>query len=173
VILYLGEREFFDYLTSQNIPVIFSNTLTNADKLVVCEYSEQAVRLIKEAMLINIPVLGVLDGFQSVISAFDGKCEEITCAEGKQEFAVIDTTVSIYQNLETVIKICRGKPVGVLESLLPAELDPITRSDNCDILAVNNLIAPGKHGNIFGVNYYLSSGLTPDAQIIINNFFNL
>jgi len=173
VILYLGERETFDYLSSLGIHAVFSNSLSNAEKVIVTEFSEDAIRIIKEALLINIPVLGILDGFQSVVSAFDGKCEEINCAEGRQEFAVIDINVPIFKDLETVIKICRGKPVGLLESSLPKDLDIISRSNEGDILAVSNLIAPEKHGNIYGINYYLASGLTPDAEKIINNFINL
>ncbi|MDD6734925.1 MAG: hypothetical protein PUE13_01275, partial [Clostridiales bacterium] len=73
MIIYMGERGIFEYLVSLDIPVIFSSTLTQAEKVIVTEYSEQAVRLIKEAVLVNIPVLGILDGFQSVIKAFDGR----------------------------------------------------------------------------------------------------
>ena len=120
--------------------------------------------------MINIPVLGILDGTKSIIKAFDGRFEEIDCAEGKQEFTVIDTSVPIFEGLETVIKICRGKPFGILETVMPKELDVISRSENGDILAVANLIAQNKHGNIFGLNYYLASELTPDAKKIIKNF---
>lgn len=173
MIHYMGERGIFDYLAGIGIPVIFSNNLSQAEKIIVTEYSDLAVRLIREAHLINIPVLGILDGFRSVIKAFDGKCEEIECAEGKQEWAIIDTSAPIYSGLETAIKICRGKPYGVLETVMPQELDCISRSDEGEIIAVANLIAPNKHGNIFGLNYYIASGLTPDAEKIISNFINL
>lgn len=173
MIIYMGERGIFDYLVSLDIPVIYSGTLTNAEKLIVTEYSDQAVRLIREAVLVNIPVLGMLDGFQSVVKAFDGRCTEIECAEGKQEWAVIDTNAPIYSGLETSIKICRGKPITLLETVMPAELDCISRSEEGEILAVCNTIAPGKHGNVYGLNYYLASGLTPDAEKIVNNFINI
>ncbi|MDD6213804.1 MAG: hypothetical protein PUB42_01245 [Firmicutes bacterium] len=173
MVLYMGEREIFDYLAAMSVPVIFSSTISQAEKIIITEYSDQAVRLIREAMLINVPVLGILDGFRSVVSAFGGRCEDIECAEGKQEWAVADTSVPIYKNLETTIRICRGKPVGVVETILPKELDCITRSDSGDILAVCNLIAPSKHGNIYGINYYIASDLTPDAEKIINNFLNI
>lgn len=173
MIIYVGERGVFDYLVSLDIPVIFSGTLTNAEKLIVSEYSEQAVRMIREAVLVNIPVLGILDGFQSVVKAFDGRCTEIECAEGKQEWAVVDTSVPIYSGLETTIKICRGKPITLLETVMPAELDCISRSSEGEAIAVCNLIAPGKHGNVYGLNYYLASGLTPDAESIVKNFINI
>ena len=173
MIVYAGERGTFDYLANLGIPVIFSGTLSHAEKLIVTEYSDHAIRLIREAILVNVPILGLLDGFLSIIKAFDGRCEEIDCAEGKQEWAVVDTSCAIYESLPTTIKICRGKPLGVLETVLPKELDCITRSQEGEILAVCNLISPEKHGNIFGLNYYLASGLTPDAEIIINNFINL
>ena len=173
MVLYLGERGIFDYLLSLNVNAVFGNTLSNIDRVIISEYSDQAVRLIKEAILVNIPVLGILDGFQSVIKAFDGRCEEIECAEGKQEFAVIDPSASIYGGLETVIKICRGRPVNVLETVMPGELEVITRSEKGEILAVCNLIAPGKQGNIFGLNYYVASELTPDSRKIIKNFMSI
>lgn len=173
MIHYMGERGMFDYFAGIGVPIIFSNNLAQAEKVIVTEYSDRAVRLIREALLVNIPVLGILDGFKSVIKVFDGRCEEIECAEGKQEWAVIDTTVPIYRGLETSIRICRGKPYGVLETVMPEELDCISRSDEGDIIAVCNLIAPSKHGNIFGLNYYIASGLTPDAEKIIANFINL
>ncbi len=173
MIIYAGERGTFDYLAGLGIPIIFSGTLSQAEKLIVTEYSDQAVRLIREAILVNIPVLGLLDGFLSIIKAFDGRYEEIECSEGKQEWAVVDTSCSIYQGLPTTIKICRGKPLGILETVLPKELDPITRSNEGEIIAVCNLIAPEKRGNVFGLNFYLASGLTPDAEKIINNFINL
>lgn len=169
----MGDRPQFDYLLSLNAPVTFSNNLSEADKIIITEYSEQAVRTIREAILINIPVLAILDGFKSVVQAFGGRCEDIECAEGKQETAIIDTNVPIYKGLETVVKICRGRPFGILEAVMPQELDVITRSGNGDILAVSNLIAPHKHGNIFGLNYYIASELTPCAKYIIKNFLEL
>lgn len=173
MIIYAGERGTFDYLAGLGIPVLFSSTISQAKKLIVTEYSDHAVRLVREAILVNIPVLGLLDGFLSIIKAFDGRFEDIECAEGKQEWAVVDTSCSIYEGLPTTIKICRGKPHGVLETVLPKELDCITRSQEGEILAVCNLIAPEKRGNVFGLNYYLASGLTPDSEKIINNFINL
>ncbi len=173
MILYMGERGIFDYLVQLGIPVIYSSTLAQAEKVIITEYSDQAVRLIREAHLVNVPVLAILDGFNSVIKAFDGRCEEIECAEGKQEWAVIDTSVPIYNGLETAIRICRGKPYGVIETVMPKELDCISRSDEGEIIAVCNLITPEKHGNIYGLNYYIASGLTPDAEKIVTNFINL
>ena len=76
-------------------------------------------------------------------------------------------------NLETTIKICRGKPIGILEAVIPPELDCISRSKEGEIISVANLIAPQKHGNVYGLNYYITSGLTPDAEKIINNFLSL
>ena len=173
MILYMGERPLFDFLLSQSVPVAYSNNLSGAEKVIISEYTDRAVRAVKEAHLINIPVLGILDGAKSVITAFDGRFEDIDCAEGRQEFAVIDTDLPIFRGLETVIKICRGKPIGILETVFPNTLDAISRSGNGDILAVCNLIAPGMHGNIYGLNFYIASELTPDAKKIIRNFIEL
>lgn len=173
MILYMGDRPQFDYLLSINAPVTYSNNLSEAEKIIITEYSEQAVRTISEALLINIPILAVLDGFKSLVQAFGGRCEDIKCAEGKQEIAVIDTDAPIFGGLETVVKICRGKPFGILETVMPKELDVIARSGNGEILAVSNLIAPDKCGNVFGINFYIASELTPCAKNIIKNFLDL
>ena len=169
----MGERALFDYLLSLNIPVSYSNNVSGAERIIISEYSDNAVRIVKEALLVNIPVLGILDGTKSIVSAFGGKCEDIECAEGRQEFAVVDTDVPIFKGLETVIKICRGKPFGILETVMPSELDAVSRSGNGDILAVCNLITPERHGNIYGINYYFASELTPDAKKIIKNFLTV
>ena len=173
MILYMGERPLFDYLLSLSVPVAYSNNLSGAEKVIVSEYTERAVRVIKEAHLINIPVLGILDGVKSIIAAFDCRFEDIECAEGRQEFAVIDTDIPIFSGLETVIKICRGKPFGILETAVPSKLDAIARAGNGDILAVCDLIAPSMHGNVYGLNFYMASELTPDAKAIIKNFLEL
>ena len=173
MVIYMGDRGTFDYLAGLSIPIIFSGNLSDAEKLIVTEYSDQAVRLVREAILVNVPVLGILDGFQSIVKAFDGQCEEIECAEGKQEWAVVDTSVPLFHGLETTIKICRGKPIGILETVMPQELDCISRSKEGEIIAISNLISPGKHGNIYGINCYISSELTPDAEKIVANFLNL
>lgn len=173
MILYMGDLPQFDYLLSLNAPVAYSNNLSEAEKVIITEYSEQAVRTISEALLINIPILAVLDGFKSLVQAFGGRCEDIKCAEGKQEFAVIDDNSPIFKGLETTVKICRGKPVGILEAVMPKELDVIARSGNGEILAVSNLIADGKCGNAFGINFYIASELTPCAKDIIKNFLDL
>ena len=173
MILYMGERPLFDYLLSQSAPVSYSNNLSGAEKVIISEYTDRAVRTVKEAHLINIPVLGILDGVKSIITAFDGRFEDIECAEGRQEYTVIDTGIPIFRGLETVIKICRGKPIGILETLTPSKLDPISRSGNGDVLAICNLIAPDIHGNVYGLNFYMTSELTPDAKTIIKNFIEL
>lgn len=169
----MGERPLFDYLLSQSAPVSYSNNLSDADKVIVSEYTERAVRAVKEAVLINIPVLGILDGVKSIITAFDCRFQDIECAEGRQEFAVVDTETPIFHGLETVIKICRGKPFGIVETAAPSAFDAISRAGNGDIVAICNLIAPGMHGNVYGLNFYLASELTPDAKTIIKNFLEL
>ena len=173
MVLYIGERPLFDYLLSQSVPVSYSSDLSGAEKVIVTEYTERAVRIIKEAHLINIPVLGILDGVRSIITAFDCRFEDIECAEGRQEFAVIDTSIPIFRGLETVIKICRGKPFGIVETAIPSKIDAISRAGNGDILAICNLIAPDMYGNVYGLNFYMASELTPDAKTIIKNFLEL
>lgn len=174
MILFFGEKSLFDYIRTITDDITYDVGIESAQKLIVSESTEAATAAVRAAVLINIPVLGILDGYQAVSAAFGGRCEEISaCAEGKQEWAVIDTGAPIYSGLESVIKICRGKPIAVIEASMPAELDCISRAETGEIIALRNFSAPGIYGSVYAINYYPSSELTPNGDHIIKNFINL
>lgn len=174
MILYIGEKDLFDNLKSITNDITYDIGVESAAKLIVSDASPAAAAAVRAAILINIPVLGILDGYQAVTQAFGGRCEEIdTCAEGKQEWAVIDATSPIYAGLESVIKICRGKPHAIIESTMPAELDCMSRAETGEIIALRSFTAPGQYGNIYAINYYPYSDLTPDGERILKNFIEL
>lgn len=174
VILFIGEKELFDFVCDISPDVTYDIGIENAEKLIVCDASDASVAAVRAAHLINIPVLGILGGYQAVAAAFGARCEPIdNCAEGKQEWAVIDATSPVYVGLESVIKICRGKPVAVIESTMPAELDCMSRAETGEIIALRNFSAPKAYGDIYAINYYPASELTPDGRRIIENFIKL
>lgn len=174
MILFFGEKEQFDYIKTITADITYDIGIESAEKLIVCEFTEASVAAVRAAVLINIPVLGILDGYQAVCAAFGGRCEAIdTCPEGKQEWAVIDATSPIYVGLESVIKICRGKPIAIIEAAMPAELDCMSRAETGEIIALRNFTAPKTYGNVYAINYYPSSELTPNGDHIIKNFTKL
>lgn len=174
MILFIGEKALYDFVCGITPDVTYDIGIEAAEKLIVCDCSDAAVAAVRAAILINIPVLGLLGGYQAVAEAFGARCESIeTCAEGKQEWAVVDTDAKVFDGLEKVIKICRGTPVAVIEAALPSELDCIARAETGEIVAFVNYSAPEIPGNMFAVNLHPASGLTPDGAKIIENFIKL
>lgn len=174
MIQFIGDDETFNFL-SDFIPNITKDIgVESAQKLIVCEHGEDAVRAINAGILINIPILGLLDGFKGILTALCVECKDTeNCAEGKQEQAIVDTDCRLFSGLESVINICRGRPVAVLEDSLPVGLDCVARSESGEIIAFAPKSSDSALSQIYGVNAYLASGLTPDGKKIIENFINL
>ncbi|MBQ7793607.1 MAG: hypothetical protein IJ366_03720 [Clostridia bacterium] len=174
MILFIGEKALYDFVCTKTADVTYDIGIESAEKLIVCDCSDAAVAAVRAAILINIPVLGILGGYQAVAEGFGARCEMLeNCAEGRQEWAVTDNSSPIFSGLEKVIRICRGAPVAVIEATLPAELDCIARAETGEIIAFASYCAPNIQGNIFAVNLHPASGLTPDGGKIIENFINL
>ncbi|MBS7298358.1 MAG: hypothetical protein KIG65_04690 [Eubacteriales bacterium] len=174
MILFIGEKALFDFVYEITPNVTYDVAIESAEKLIVCDASDAAVAAVKAAILINIPILGIHDGYRAVAKAFGARCETLeSCAEGKQEWAIIDNNSAIFCGLEKVIKICRGTPVAVIEAVLPSGLDCIARAETGEVVAFENFTAPGISSNIFAINLHPASGLTPVGADIINNFVNL
>lgn len=174
MILFIGEKALFDFVYEITPNVTYDVAIENAEKLIVCDSSDAAVAAVKSAVLINIPVLGIHGGYQAVAEALGARCETLeSCAEGKQEWAIIDNNCAIFRGLEKVIKICRGTPVAVIEAAMPSELDCVARAETGEILAFECFTAPGISSNIFAINLHPASGLTPVGADIIKNFVDL
>ncbi len=174
MILFIGEKALFDFVYETTADVTYDVAIEAAEKLIVCDSSDAAISAVKAAILINIPVLGIHDGYRAVAEALGARCETLeNCAEGKQELAIIDNNSALFQRLEKVIKICRGTPIAVIETALPSELDCIARAETGEVLAFECYTAPGISSNIFAINLHPASGLTPVGADIIRNFVNL
>lgn len=170
MVLFLGDKELYEFLLNIDKDISSETDVLDADKLIVSEYSYNAVSVIRRAAENNIPVLGILDGYLSVIEAFDGECIPAEkCPEGKQELAILDTSVPIFKDLGHVVSICRGRPSALNEENIPPLLDCIARAETGEIIGV----IKKDSNNIFAVNYYLNSALTEDGQTVILNFLNI
>ncbi len=173
MILYLGDKELFDFISSIYPDISCEISAEEADKIITAEYSHNSVSVVRYADENKIPLLGILDGCKAVAEAFGADCIPIeNCSEGKQELAVLDTNVSLYKNLGHVISICRGDPSTLDEETLPPELDCISRSETGEILSFRKKNTDGS-SYIFAVNFYLNSSLTQCGEIILKNFIGL
>lgn len=173
MILYLGEKRFFDFISGICSELSETADADSAEKIIIAEYSEKAKNAVITAKEKNIPLLGIADGYKSVVEAFGGNVVDVENKEGIQEWAVIDATSPIYLELESVIKVCLAKPFAIDEKNQPKDLDVMSRSEKGYVLAMRSMIAPKKYGNIFIINYYPDSPLTPDGTQIIKNFVDL
>jgi len=173
MILFLGEKRYADFIREQGGESACDIAAENADKIIIAEYSENAKKAVLTAREKNIPLLGIVDGYKSVIEAFGGKVIDIENLDGVQEWAVIDATSPLYLQLESVIKVCRAKPFAMDENNPPDELDVMSRAEKGWVLAVRNWTAPKTYGNIYAINYYPDSEKTPDGKQIIKNFLNI
>ena len=172
MVLYLGAQDLYDFIVQTGVELSTDAGGENIERIIIAENSENAIAAVKFAMDKHIPRLGILDGYQSVVAAFGGACQDVECAEGKQEWVVLDATAPIFAGLETVVKICRGGPETLTEES-PPELDCIARSESGEILGVCNMRIDGSRGSIYAINYYIHSSLTPEGIHIIQNFLNL
>ncbi len=174
MILFIGEKALYDFICTKTDNATYDVAIEEAEKLIVCEYSDAALAAIRAAILINIPVLGILGGYQAIAECFGARCEVLeNCAEGRQEWAITDTASPIFKGLEKVIKICRGAPLAVIDATMPQELGVIARAETGEIIAFESYCAPDIQSNIYGVNLHPASGLTPSGGKIIENFVNL
>ncbi|GEM_PF-2892767 len=173
MVLYLGGQDIYDFIAQSGAALSTDAGGENIERIIIAENSENAIAAVKFAIDNNLPLLGILDGYQSVVTAFGGTCNAVDCAEGKQEWAVLDTSAPVFRGFETVVKICRGNPVAIDEAARPTELDCIARAETGEVLGVRNVLAGGEYGHIYAVNYYIHSSLTSNGFDIIDNFLKL
>lgn len=173
MISYLGEDTFFDFLNTLTSDIKKEGDLQHAQKLIVSEYTKEAVAAIQEADKQAIPILAVVDGYQALVEAYGGKCEPLpTNSDGLQEWCVIDATSPLYLDLESVVKVCRAKPVALCEECRPELLDVMSRAETGEVLAVRKLVGK-EYQNVFAVNFHLDSPLTVDGKQMVENFLKL
>ncbi len=174
MILFIGDKALYDFVHEIVPDVTYDVPIEQADKLIVCDCSDSALQAVRAAILINIPILGILGGYQAVAEVFGARYEAIdNCQEGKQEMAILDTGSTLFKGLETVIKICRGTPTAVIDTALPTELDCIARAESGEVIAFSNRQVQNLEESIFAVNIHLVSNLTPDGAKFIENFINI
>ena len=171
MILFIGDELTYNF-TKKIAPDISRDVkIEHAEKLIISNSSDEAILALKAALLINIPILGILDGYRIVSESFSTRCEEIeTGGEGKMEMVILDNSSAIFKGLEKVIKACRGTSLSVIEANMPKELLPIARAETGEIIAFSAYTTPEIEMNVYAVNLHLESKLTPEGEKIIKNF---
>ncbi len=170
MILFVGERELFDFINEICPEVTYEVGVEQAEAVIIADASEQAAVAAKTAMLINLPVLGILDGCRVLANAVGVPLSDSdSVAEGKQEICVLDSENPIFRGMQSVIKICRGRPDAVQLSALPEGVQSAARGEDGEVLAFRSERGAG----FYAVNFYINSDLTPEGRKIIENFTKL
>ena len=169
MVLYFGDKDISDYI-EKLYPDISSDIASEEyDAVIISEYSLNAVSKIRNEIEKGIPVLGILEGFRTVVEAYGGECcTKDDCPEGKQEIAVLDTDVPIHKGLAHIMYICRGNANVPNEDKPMPGLYCIARSESGDIISLCD-----RNFKVYAMNFYINSSLTEQGDVIIKNFLNL
>jgi anthranilate synthase component 2 len=87
---------------------------------------------------------------------------------GKASKVIIDTENAIFKSMPKVIQAGRYHSLAGIESTLPPELQITARTDSGEIMAVCH-----RNFNVYGVQFHPESILTPDGNVIIENFLKM
>lgn len=115
------------------------------------------------------PILGVCLGHQAICEAFGAK---ITYAKklmhGKQSESFVDRHCPIFYNLpEQKITVGRYHSLAAAEETLPSCFLTTAKTEDGEIMAVMHKEYP-----IYGLQFHPESILTPQGQLIMENFLN-
>lgn len=170
MVLFVGEKGLFDFIYEICHDVTYDVGVEEAEAVIIGDASDTAVAAAKAALLINLPVLGILDGYRVLAQLAGGRCESLEgCAEGRQEVCVLDCKNPIFDGMQSVIRICRGKPEALASEALPPDICPAARGEDGEIVAFSSADRAG----FFAVNFYINSNLTPEGGKIIENFMKI
>ncbi|MDO4617990.1 MAG: hypothetical protein Q4B31_00535 [Clostridia bacterium] len=174
MVLFIGDDLIYNFIEDLTDGITRDERIENAEKLIVSAYSDEAITAIKAALLINIPVLGLSDGFKAVSEAFSVRYEQIeTGGEGKMEMVILDNSSLLFKDLQKVIRACRGTSHSLIEASMPKELSVTARAETGEVIAFSAYTTPEIETNVFAVNLHIESALTPDGEKIVKNFLNL
>lgn len=117
----------------------------------------------------KIPILGVCLGHQAICEVYGAR---ITHAKrlmhGKQSVISIDHTDPLFAGLPDEIRAARYHSLVAAAGTLPACLAVTAQDANGEIMAVRHREKP-----VFGVQFHPESILTPQGDIILQNFLRL
>lgn len=116
-----------------------------------------------------VPILGVCLGHQAICEKFGAK---IVLAKvlmhGKQSVIHIANGSKIFKGMAPMIKAARYHSLVAKRDTLPDEILVIAEDANGEVMAVKH-----RDYEIYGLQFHPESILTPDGELIMNNFLRL
>lgn len=117
----------------------------------------------------KVPILGVCLGHQAICEAFGGVVDHAgALMHGKASIATLDTENEIFKGLESREQVARYHSLSAKEETLPSYLKVIARTDDGEVMAVSH-----SDYAIFGLQFHPESILTPDGNIMLDNFLKI
>jgi len=117
----------------------------------------------------EIPILGICLGHQAIFEAFGGTVSYASkLMHGKASKVNVDAKSPLFKGLPPVIQAGRYHSLAGVESTLPDTLKITAWTDDGEIMAVCH-----KERHVYGVQFHPESILTPNGNIIIENFLAL
>lgn len=117
----------------------------------------------------RIPILGVCLGHQAICEAFGGQIVHAKrLMHGKQSMVEIDTREPLFDGLAHKVLVARYHSLVAAADSLPDCLAVTARDENGEIMAVRHREKP-----IYGVQFHPESILTPQGDLIMQNFLSI
>jgi anthranilate synthase component 2 len=117
----------------------------------------------------KIPLLGVCLGHQAICEVYGA---EITYARelmhGKQSEVELDTSSTIFKNLDRKVLVGRYHSLAAAEDTLPASLKEIARAEDGEVMAVAD-----EERKIYGLQFHPESIMTPSGPQMLRNFLEI
>ena len=114
----------------------------------------------------KIPILGVCLGHQAIVEAFGGKIVKATqLMHGKSSEVTISSNTELFAGLPEKIRVARYHSLISESSSNPDCLMITARDEAGQIMAVEH-----RTYKVFGVQFHPESILTPDGNVMIENF---
>lgn len=117
----------------------------------------------------TIPILGVCLGHQAICAAFGGKIVHAKkLMHGKQSIINPDTASPIFKNCPQTMKVARYHSLAADPKTLADCFKITAKTEDGEIMAIEH-----KNHPIFGLQFHPESIMTPEGDVIIENFIKL
>lgn len=123
------------------------------------------INMIKE-LYKEIPILGICLGHQAIYEAFGGKVSYAKkLMHGKSSNVKVLTENPLFNGLPATIQAARYHSLAGVKETLPQELEIIAWTKDDEIMGIRHKEYP-----VYGVQFHPESILTPQGNVIIENF---
>ena len=117
----------------------------------------------------SIPIIGICLGHQAIYEAFGGTVSYASkLMHGKSSNVTIKNENALFKGLPPVIQAARYHSLAGVKETLPDELLITAWTDDDEIMAVCHKKYP-----VYGLQFHPESILTPQGNIIIENFLGM